>query len=211
MHPDREFTALTVDEFLDALAGRTPTPGGGSVIALSGSCATALARMIVAYSLRDGQPGSVRDRLLAAASQLAAADAILRALITRDAQAYAALRGAAALRKNDAKQEDGYQRALLSAATVPLEVAALCGQVLDILNSEKELLSRHLHSDLTVSAELLAASVTGAAPLLRVNATHLSDAGRRSKLESSIESVRDRARQHRQAIDAFVSGAADSS
>ena len=99
---------------------------------------------------------------------------------------------------------------MFSAASVPLEVAAICVQVLDILDSQKELLSRHMHSDLVVSAELSAAAVAGAAPLLGVNAAQLSDVGQRSKLESSIVSVQDRARQHRQAIGAFVSGAGSS-
>ncbi len=45
-----DLTKLTVESFLDEVADRTPTPGGGAVSALAGALACAMARMVAAYS-----------------------------------------------------------------------------------------------------------------------------------------------------------------
>jgi formiminotetrahydrofolate cyclodeaminase len=45
---------LSIDEFLEQLASRTPTPGGGSVAALTGALAAGLGQMVAAYTL--GRP-----------------------------------------------------------------------------------------------------------------------------------------------------------
>ena len=43
--------AWQLDEFLNAVAAREPTPGGGAVAATAGALGAALARMVAAYSI----------------------------------------------------------------------------------------------------------------------------------------------------------------
>ena len=44
------FTPLTLDQFLDSVAAKTPAPGGGAVASAVGALSAALAGMVVSYS-----------------------------------------------------------------------------------------------------------------------------------------------------------------
>ena len=90
-----DLTKQSVDEFLDAVAQRTPTPGGGSVAGAAGALACALARMVAAYSIRKNTDQSVRDRTENVLDRLRRAEEILRSLVTQDTVAYAGMSAAA--------------------------------------------------------------------------------------------------------------------
>ena len=86
-----DLAGLSIDEFLNRVADRTPTPGGGAVAGLAGALACAMGRMVAAYSLRKDAAAPVREQVESVAGQLAVADQLLRGLISRDGAAYAAM------------------------------------------------------------------------------------------------------------------------
>ena len=193
-----DLAKLTVDDFLERVASRTPSPGGGSVAAVCGALAAALARMVVAYSTpRDALPPAPGSP----AHRLRLADELLRALITRDATAYAAMSTA---RPKGGPQTDEYEKSVLAALAVPLEIAATAAEVLATLNSNKAELNRHLHSDLGAACALADAAAHAARFMVQVNAAELSDGALRDRLLGDINRIVQHCDHARGAVESFL-------
>jgi formiminotetrahydrofolate cyclodeaminase len=77
--------------FLDAVAGATPTPGGGSVSAFAGAAAAALGQMVAGLSRKKKSQAAFVDQLSGELDALRKTGEALTAAIDRDAHAYAAV------------------------------------------------------------------------------------------------------------------------
>lgn len=189
---------VTVAVFLDRLADRTPTPGGGSVAALAGSLACAMARMVAAYSLRH-QP-----QVAPLAEKLERADHLLRRLVAEDIAAYEALSAAARQAKTDPKARNRKQEALVTATLVPLEMAATAASALATMNELKTLAGKSLISDLGVAVVLGLACARAAEYSVRVNLGEMGDAGLARELAQQITDLTARAADLARAVAGFV-------
>lgn len=150
---------LPVRDLLDAVAGRTATPGGGAVAALTVALAAALTGMVARYSDASGEEA---DSLRARAAALADADVA----------AYAAYR--AALRIDPAvPDEEGrpaaLERATDAAAAVPAEVAECAVRIAELADELVRRGNPHLRSDAEAAVALAAAAAATAATLVAVN------------------------------------------
>jgi methenyltetrahydrofolate cyclohydrolase len=197
-------TQLRIDEFLDCLADRTPTPGGGGVAALAGALGSAQARMVAAYSVNSKTDGATRRRIESAAAELRATDEIQRALVSQDAKAYAALGDARRAAKDDSSRRDAYLQAVLKAIGVPMEIAAVAARSLQTMNDMKEVAGRYLLSDLLVAAVLADSAASAAAQMVRVNLAEVEDGTLREKLAHDVSNIEQRCRLARDAIENFV-------
>jgi methenyltetrahydrofolate cyclohydrolase len=149
--------------FLDQLAARTPTPGGGGAAAVTGAMAAGLVAMAARFSatrlpgageLAD-QAGELRRRL----AQLA----------EEDARAYAAVLEALRLPREASEREVQRQEALLGAALVPLEIAGIGARVAAMAVQVAEAGNPNLRGDAVTGAVLAAASARSAACLVEIN------------------------------------------
>ncbi len=203
-----EFTKQSVDDFLDKVAERCPTPGGGSVTGLAGALACALARMVAAYSVRKGPDPSTHEAVELAASRLRRADQIIRALISRDAAAYTKMTAAAKARRassgHDPEADAGYREAVMEATAVPMEMAAVASNALAAMDEFKAAAGRYLLSDLAIAAVLAEATARSARCTLRVNAREIADAPTRLKLSTNIDRIVLHCASHLASIEAFV-------
>ena len=157
--------------FLDQLAARTPTPGGGGAAAVTGAMAAGLVAMAARFS----------EARLPGAGELAdQADELRRRLAQlaeEDAQAYAAVLeafrrpGEAGLGERGEAQRREVQRqeALLGAALVPLEIAGIGARVASIAARLAETGNPNLRGDAVTGAVLAAASARSAACLVDIN------------------------------------------
>lgn len=199
-----DLTKRSVDDFLNAVAQKTPTPGGGSVAGAAGALACALARMTAEYSIGKNTEPSVRDRIEAVLNRLLGADEIFRGLVTQDAAAYAAMSAAGKAARDNPAAKTACQVAVLSAIAVPLEAAAAAAHALSAMDELKDFANRHLLSDLGVAAVLAEAAARAAWYMVTVNLPELTDAGTRTKLRGNIdESVR-HCESYRRSVEAFV-------
>ena len=82
-----ELTRQPFEDLLNAIAARTPTPGGGAVAASTGALACAMGRMVVAYSANAKKPEAHRALFHKVLDHLRQVDELLRSLIPRDAKA----------------------------------------------------------------------------------------------------------------------------
>jgi glutamate formiminotransferase/formiminotetrahydrofolate cyclodeaminase len=187
----------TLTSFTSAVAGPSPTPGGGSVVAHAGALAAALAQMVA--GLTAGRPkfaavdASMRD-LAHEASTLGATLAIL---VDRDAAAYGAVSAAYKLPKEPPAaaetRREAITHALLGAAEVPLETARACARVAELAATAAVDGNKNAVSDAGVAALLADAATRGAAYNVRINVAAMPDAARGRHLVEEAHRLIDQA------------------
>jgi len=203
-----DFTKLSVDDFLNKVADRTPTPGGGGVTGLAGALSCTMAQMVAAYSKRKNTSAEDAEAIDAAILKLRRTDEILRALISQDATAYQAMTAARkatfAKEREDQDLEKAYQDAVLVAVAVPMEMAATAALAIAEMDKLKNIANRHLLSDLAIAAVFARATARAARCTLWVNVAEITDGDRRAKLMTSVDRMILHCASHLTAIEAFV-------
>ena len=164
---------LPVREFLDRTASDSPTPGGGSVAAVTGALAGALVAMVA--RLTAGKKGYEQaweqaGEAVRHADRLAAE---LQAAALEDVRSFEAYMAALRLPKGSA-EERGTRRGALAAATrrataAPLAIAAACAEVLTLAQGLAPVANRHAVSDIGAAAHLAAAAAGAALLTVDVN------------------------------------------
>ncbi len=199
-----DLTSRSLDYFLNSVAQRTPTPGGGSVAAAAGALSCALARMAAEYSVgKNTEPGA-KNRVQAIINKLRSTDELLRELVTQDAAAYSAMSTAGKNVRESAAAMTAYQKAVLAAVAVPLEAAAAVSLALLAMDELKDLANRHLLSDLGVAAVLADAAARAASYMVAVNLPELTDAELRTRLRGNIDQTVKHCEDHRRSVEEFV-------
>jgi len=190
-------------EFLDAVAARQATPGGGSVSAAVGALGCALGRMVAAYSASQANADeSDAVEVTTIDGCLARADLLLRKLLVEDEQAYEVLRAAGQRLKDDPSSVSQHRRALQIAMAVPMQISATAGESLHLLERLLPKANRYLVSDLGVAAVLAEATVRAAAYMVSVNAKALDDSKARQEADHEIDQHVRRARESLERIEA---------
>ena len=193
-----EFTRLSVDEFLDRLSDRTPTPGGGAAAAAGGALSCAMGRMVAAYSVGKKTLEEVGGRIEPAREKLRCLDEMLRRMIAEDAVAYSYMTSV------DRSDVPAYQAAVIAAVSVPLGIAAAASEALEVLDDLKGDASHYLLSDLGVAAVMADATARSAAYSVRVNLPEVSDRETRDRLGGDIRRIVGHCDRRRASIEAFV-------
>jgi formiminotetrahydrofolate cyclodeaminase len=142
--------ATGIESFLDAVAARTPAPGGGASCAVALGVAAALAAMAARFAGEEdaaARADAVRDRSLALAEEDAAAYGPV--LAAPDAETRAA--------------------ALSAAAEPPLEIAELAAEVGALARGLAERGRPALRGDALAGADLAAGTARAAARLVELN------------------------------------------
>ncbi len=190
-----------LDDFLNQVSDRTPTPGGGSVAAAAGALACALARMVAAFSVGRKTDNAARERVQQAAGRLRTADEILRALITQDAAAYSAMSNS---RPTGSEPPPDRDDTVMGAVAVPMEIAAVATRALAAMDDFKTLANRHLLCDLGIAAILAEATSRAARYTIQVNVAELSDPALRVRLLGNIDAMIQRGADHAGSIQTLV-------
>jgi len=200
----------TLADFLDRLAARTPTPGGGGAAALTGAVGCALAGMVANYSIgkrnAERSDGTKESLIQAATLSLRRAGDMLRRLVDEDAAAYTELATARRSFKANPAQADAYQLAVHVAMSVPLEVAAVSAAALEAMDGIKGVASTPLLCDLGVAAQLTLAAARAASYCVRVNAAELNDAAQRNAVLAQLDTILVHAGERAHSVATFVHG-----
>ena len=135
MHLQNNLTDLTVKEFCDVTASKAPTPGGGSVSALSGALAASLAEMVANLSLPKNDPTS--SEFLFIIQKARSLQTCLLSLINKDAESFDSVMSAFKLPKatdeEKSLRKQKIQEALKHASEVPMEVATASIEIFDLI------------------------------------------------------------------------------
>jgi formiminotetrahydrofolate cyclodeaminase len=168
---------LSIRELTTRLASSDPVPGGGSAAALAGAVGASLVSMVVELSV--GRPDAAAHEATLSEAGVAATqrrDALLE-LADEDAVAYASVMQARRLPKETEADREARARALrtamVEAVRVPLRIAEIAADVLELAQTVATIGNRNAVSDAGVAAQLAAASVRGALLNVRINLPHL--------------------------------------
>ena len=150
-----------VSEFLEDLASKNPTPGGGAVAALIGSMAASLCLMVVRLTKED--LGTYEKILLVIKEKL---------LNLADSDVLAFNEVMAAYRSKD---QDRIQKALKKATEVPLEVMQLTAQVKEYAEELTQKGNKNAYSDVMSAVYLAEAARKSAFENVEINLKSITD------------------------------------
>lgn len=130
------FSELTLSQFSQELASSSAAPGGGSAAALAGALGASLVAMVGRLTVGRKNYADVNAEFQAMIPRADALQAELMDLIQQDSDAYTLVMNAYQLPKsNEAEQAaraETIQSALQTAADIPLRVADVCAEVLQL-------------------------------------------------------------------------------
>lgn len=172
------FADQSLQVFLDQVASAEPTPGGGTVAALSGALGASLVAMVCRLTIDKPGYAAVSAEMQTTCARAEALQCALTELMQADTDAYARVMVAYKLPKTTedekAARTRAVQAALQHATDVPLRVAECCAQVLELARVVAEKGNKHAASDGGVGALMAQAGVRGAAfnVLINLNSIH---------------------------------------
>ena len=177
---------LSVDEYLNSLAAKTPAPGGGAVAAITTASAAALALMALNYSIGKkslSEFSELHDEALAGLSKLKD-EAI--ALGDADAKAFEQLSSLWKLAEDDPKRIADWENAVQGAIDVPMRVMDVGIEILNLLKRLNGAIVSNLRSDAAIAALLAEAGVKSAAWNVRINLPLLKSESEAAQLETKM-------------------------
>jgi formiminotetrahydrofolate cyclodeaminase len=169
----------SVAAFLDRLASKDPTPGGGSAAAIMGAMGAALVSMVCNVSIGKKGLEGVDAELRAIGAESERLRAHLTALIAEDVAVFGELMAAYRLPKaaeaEKAQRAAIIQHALRRATDVPLECARGCAAVIALAQRSADVGFRGVVSDAGVGALAALAALRSAALNVHINAPSIAD------------------------------------
>ena len=187
----------TVEEYLEAVAAGTPTPGGGSVSALVGALSVALSRMVGGLAVGKKGYEASQDGLRALETRAGPLEERFLRLADEDSAAYDQVVEAMHLAKGTeaekASRVVALQTAYRHATEIPLETVERCVEALELARQAAEQGNRGASTDCGVAVVLAEAAIRGASLNVRVNLASLKDEVFRSRAEAQLAAALARA------------------
>lgn len=165
--------------FIDELASKSPTPGGGGASAYCGALASALASMVGNLTVGKKRYAAVETEIQETLQRLDTLRDNLLELIDKDAEAFEPLSRAYGL-PQATPEEQAYktlvmQQALVGATEVPLAIMGACAEVIKLTEIMAYKGSRLALSDAGAAAILAKAALEAASLNIYINAPSLED------------------------------------
>jgi methenyltetrahydrofolate cyclohydrolase len=168
-----------VGQFLDELASKSPTPGGGSIAALSGAMAAGLITMVCDLTIGRQQYAAFEDEARALRERSEALRAELQQLAQADIDAFDHLSAAYKLPRTTeadaASRRAAIQKMTRQATEVPLRVARAAVALLPLCAPLARQGNRTAVSDVGVAALMVRAAVPSALINVESNLAALED------------------------------------
>lgn len=176
--PDLTLKSATA-EFLEALASSAPTPGGGSVAALTGALGAGLISMVCNLTLGKEKYQDVQAEVAQLLKESEELRRELMELMEADMGVYSKLSAAYKLPKDTeqdkALRTEAIQAALVEATGVPVSIARACARVVDLCPMAAKVGNLGAISDVGVAALLGEAALRSAELNVAINLGALKD------------------------------------
>lgn len=168
-----------IEQFLDELASKAPTPGGGSVAAIMGAMGAALVSMVCNLTVGKKNYEAVETEMRSALDQAEQLRARLTDMLRADIEAFNQVMGAYGLPKDTDEQKQArsqaIQAALKVATDVPLDCARACLDVITLSRTVAEKGNRNVISDAGAAVVAGYAALRCSALNVHVNAGMIKD------------------------------------
>ena len=172
-------TELTIKEFINKVISNDPVPGGGSVSALNGALAGALAAMVANQTIGRKKYAEVNDIMVELSSRFEKLSSRLIEDVDRDSDAYNRVFAAFKMPKDTDEEKqvrsEAIQRETKYAAQVPMEVARAVYEVLPMIDTVAQKGNSNAVTDACVSMMCARTAILGALLNVRINLTSIKD------------------------------------
>ena len=169
----------TMTEFLDVLASKAPTPGGGGASAMCGALAASLGQMVGNLTSGKKRYAEVQGRIEEILDELGRLRAKLLVLAAEDATAFKPLAAAYGMPRTTEKERaikaEVMEKALRVACVPPYKMMETLNKVIDLLDELGHIGSRIALSDVGVGAAFAGAALKGASLNVFINAKSMAD------------------------------------
>ena len=170
---------MTLTQFADTTASEAPAPGGGSIAAYAGALGAALATMVANLSAHKRGWDGRWEEFSAHAEKGLAFQNQLMALVDADTQAFDGIMAAYGMPKGTddqkAQRHQAIQDATRNAIDIPMQVAQLAHDALDLAADMAKDGNPNSVTDAGVGAMCLRTAVLGAVLNARINCGDLKD------------------------------------
>ncbi|MCA9277009.1 MAG: cyclodeaminase/cyclohydrolase family protein [Phycisphaerales bacterium] len=190
----QSIASQSVGAFLESLAAKVPTPGGGASAAITGATAAATAAMVVSYSLGKKSLAECEGINQNAMARLTRARQMFLQLGDEDAEGYGTLNALWKLDKDDPKRIEQWDDAVQGAITPPRAMLAMALELLRLFDKLVSTTNKQLKSDLGVAAVLGEAAARSAAWNVRINIPLLPE-DQRDGLVQAVDVMLDEAKR----------------
>lgn len=165
--------------FIASVANSDPAPGGGSVAAVAGALAAALAQMVAGLTIDRPRYAAVADEMRLVRASAGALIENLESLALQDAAAYSQFVDAQKLPRDSfeaiAHRNKAMRDSLLAATLVPLEICRATEEVARLCEIVAERGNTNAITDSGVAAALASTACKAAAYDVRINARSLQN------------------------------------
>ena len=187
----------SVQTFLDELASKASTPGGGSAAAIMGAMSAALLSMVANLTVGKKNYADVEQDMQKLLQRTEELRAELAGMVKADVEVFDKVMAAYGMPKDSEEQKTrrsaAIQAALKEAADVPLECASLCAEVIRLSEPVAEMGNNNVISDAGVAVLAAYAALRSAALNVYINIGGIKDeefvADRRGQLEGILDGM----------------------
>lgn len=170
---------LTIKEFLEKIAAEFPTPGGGSVAALSAALAASLTEMVANLTIGKKGYDNVEDEMKAVAQDALKLKSDLVSAIDKDSEAYQDVVTATNLPGNTEAEkrhkEEMVQSRLKQATLVPMAVAEYATRVMELAGKTVTKGNKNAITDGAVGVMMAKTAVLSALFNVKINLRIIKD------------------------------------
>lgn len=195
---------LTVEEFVNVTASDAPAPGGGSVAALAGSLAAALAEMVANLTVGKAKYAEVEPEMKKLAEEGAALRVELLDDIQKDSTSFNLYMDAIGMPKDTdeekAVRRDAMQNGLKAAAQVPLSVAEAAYKIFPIAEAVVLRGNTNAVTDGLVASMMARTAVIGALFNVKINLGSIKDEAFVTDLAAQVNTLEEKAIAYEQKI-----------
>lgn len=195
---------MNLTEFVSLTASAEPVPGGGSIAAVSGALAAALAEMVANLTIGKKKYSDSEEAMksvVVSASELR--DKLLDD-IKKDSDSYSAVMQAYKMPKNSEeeklKRQDLIQEKLKTAAKVPMDIAQSAFKILELSEKVVEKGNPNAVTDGLISGMLARTAVLSAVLNVQINLGSIKDQDFVKEMQEKVKNIKARTVKYEETI-----------
>jgi formiminotetrahydrofolate cyclodeaminase len=200
----------SVQTFLDQLASRESTPGGGSAAAIMGAMGAALVSMVCNLTIGKKNYAAVEADLKEVLQESEALRQRLTGMVSDDVRVFNQVMSAYGMSRDTEEQKSArgaaIQAALKDATEVPLACAKACAEVIDLSRAAAEKGNLNVISDAGVAVMAAYGALKSAALNVYINVGNIKDRDFAEGMRSELDSLLDRYEAAAQEVFELVKG-----
>lgn len=180
---------MELTQFLDKLASKEPTPGGGGAAALAGALGIALGNMTGSLTVGKPKYAAVEAEVIELNERAESLRKELYELIGRDAEAFMPVANVYSMSKDDPRRPEAMEKALKGASQVPFEIVCKCCEALEIIEIYAKKGSVLAISDVGCASAICKAALESAALNVYVNTKVMKDRAFAENMNKEVDAM----------------------